>query len=80
MTKRAIVKKNGGGFEDFENLSKQISEISKKTGVDITYVSVSTSPSYQELLIKGERDAVNNCMSYLKDNGLLIREELLIPL
>jgi arabinogalactan endo-1,4-beta-galactosidase len=80
LTKRAIVKKEGGSSKDFENLSKKISKMSKKAGVDITYVSVSKSSSSQELWIRGEQNAIDSFMIQLANSGLLISEELLIPL
>jgi len=79
LTKRVIVKKNGGGSEDFEDLSKKINVIKVNTGVDITYVSVSQFLDKQELLIRGDLSATNSFVHQLEDAGLLIMEELLIP-
>jgi hypothetical protein len=77
LTKRVIVKKNG---ESFKDLSQKIGGIGEKTGVDITYISVSKFPDKQELWVKGDTSAFKNFMEQLANIGLLPTEELLIPL
>lgn len=79
MTKRVIVKKNGGGSKDFEDLSKKINVLKVNTGVEVTYVSVSQFSDKQELWIKGDLSAIDDFVRQLDDVKLLINEELLIP-